>query len=176
MNEFIPRTAEVHPPADPYRLRAVGVFALFLTFPGVLIAALMLSPKPPAPPVVKVVDSAVVNEAGGMQALLASNLYYEGREQFIMNCTACHGERGEEKPNLGKDIAHSKFVAERDDAGLMNYIKVGRRVDDPLNTTGVDMPPKGGNPALQDPDITKIIAYIRAVQAAARGEVELPES
>ncbi len=175
MNATDPNDRPHARPADPYLIRALGVIALFLTFPALLIAAVLLSPKPPAPPVVKIVESVVVNEAGGMQALLASNLYYEGREQFVMNCTACHGERGEEKPNLGKGIQHSRFVAELDDAGLMNYIKVGRRVDDPLNTTGIDMPPKGGSQALNDNDITKMIAYIRAIQAAARGEIELPE-
>jgi len=109
-----------------------------------------------------------------MEALVASDLYRQGRQQFITNCTACHGEHGEAKPNLGKDIAHSKFVAERTDDEVMAYIKVGRRVNDPLNTTGVDMPPKGGNPALNDAQIRQIIAYIRALQAHARGEVELP--
>ena len=163
------------PNPDPYRGLSIAMVALFiLTLPGIIIAAILASPKPAGPPKMDVAESAIVNEAGGMQALIASDLYARGREEFIASCTACHGEHGEAKPYLGKDIAHSRFVAERTDDEMLAYIKVGRRVDDPLNTTGVDMPPKGGNPALDDAKIREIIAYIRALQATARGEIELP--
>jgi disulfide bond formation protein DsbB len=36
---------------------------------------------------------------------------------------------------------------------------------DPLNTTGIDMPGKGGNPALTDDNILAIIAYLRTLAA-----------
>jgi disulfide bond formation protein DsbB len=58
----------------------------------------------------------------------------------------------------------SDFVATRTDAELVAFIKSGRSVDDPLNTTGVAMPPKGGNPALTDADLADIVAYIRSLQ------------
>ena len=135
------------------------------------------SAKPtPAPsaPTGKLARSEIVEKAGGVPALLASNLYTEGRQLFITSCTACHGPQGQAKPHLGKDIAHSAFVAGRTDDQMVTYIKTGRPVDDPLNTTGVPMPPKGGNPALNDEQIHQIIAYIRVLQAAARGEVKLP--
>jgi disulfide bond formation protein DsbB len=45
----------------------------------------------------------------------------------------------------------------------MAFIKTGRPASDPLNTTGVDMPPKGGNPALSDQDLADIIAFIRSI-------------
>ncbi len=118
--------------------------------------------------------SALVEKAGGIKPLMASDLFKEGHELFIASCTACHGPHGEAKPHLGKDIADSKFVSERTDDQLVAYVKVGRRVDDPLNTTGIDMPPKGGNPALTDEQIHKIVAYVRVLQAAARGEITLP--
>ena len=43
-------------------------------------------------------------------------------------------------------------------------LKTGRSTSDPANTTGVDMPPKGGNPALTDQDLLDIIAYIRTLE------------
>ncbi|WP_448601203.1 hypothetical protein [Thermoflexus hugenholtzii] len=43
----------------------------------------------------------------------------------------------------------------------MEFIKKGRPATDPANTTGVDMPPKGGNPALTDQDLADIIAFLR---------------
>ena len=33
----------------------------------------------------------------------------------------------------------------------------------PDNTSGVEMPPKGGNPGLTDEQLTDIIAYIRTL-------------
>ncbi len=32
------------------------------------------------------------------------------------------------------------------------------------NTTKVDMPPKGGNPALKDDDLVNIAAFLRSLQ------------
>jgi len=48
---------------------------------------------------------------------------------------------------------------------LIGFIKSGRPIWDAANTTGLDMPPKGGNPALSDEDLRKIVAYIRALHA-----------
>jgi hypothetical protein len=39
----------------------------------------------------------------------------------------------------------------------------GRSTTDPANTTGVDMPPKGGTPSLSDEDLTDI-NYLRTLQ------------
>ena len=49
------------------------------------------------------------------------------------------------------------------DEQLLAFIKTGRPTSDPANTTGVDMPPKGGNPALTDAQIVDIIAFIRTL-------------
>ena len=46
----------------------------------------------------------------------------------------------------------------------MEFIKVGRDPSDPLNTTDVAMPPKGGNPALDNDDLYDIVSYIRTLQ------------
>jgi mono/diheme cytochrome c family protein len=88
----------------------------------------------------------------------------KGRQLFASTCAACHGPHGEGIPGLGKSVMASDFVATRTDAELVAFIESGRSVDDPLNTTGVAMPPKGGNPALTDADLADIVAYIRSLQ------------
>ncbi len=66
-------------------------------------------------------------------------------------------------PGLGKDMTASAFVAESSDAKLVEFIVRGRAGDDPANTTGVPMPPKGANPALTDADILLIVEFIRSL-------------
>ncbi len=87
----------------------------------------------------------------------------EGQKLFTQTCSACHGPAGEGMPGLGKDMTSSEFIADKSDDALLAFIKVGRDPSDPLNTTGVAMPPKGGNPALDDEDLQHIIAYIRTI-------------
>jgi disulfide bond formation protein DsbB len=87
----------------------------------------------------------------------------EGQKLYIQTCSACHGPTGEGMPGLGKDMTQSEFIAGQTDDKLLAFIKVGRDPSDPLNTTGVAMPPKGGNPALGDEDLRSIIAYIRTI-------------
>jgi disulfide bond formation protein DsbB len=88
-----------------------------------------------------------------------------GEKLFMGTCSACHGTDGKGLPNLGKDLTNSAFVQEKTDEELLAYTLEGRAVDDPLNTTGIAMPPKGGNPALTDAQILDIIAYIRQYYA-----------
>ena len=87
-----------------------------------------------------------------------------GKEQFDMVCFACHGPGGEGIEGLGKPFTTSEFLREKSDEEIVEFIKVGRPSGDPLNTTGIDMPPKGGNPALSDEQIVDIIAYVRTLQ------------
>ena len=86
-----------------------------------------------------------------------------GKKLFDQVCFACHGEGGVGIEGLGKDMTNSVFIADSSDAELLAFVKVGRPVGDPANTTNVDMPPKGGNPALSDDDLMDIIAYIRTI-------------
>ena len=94
--------------------------------------------------------------------------YARGRELFIAKCTSCHGEKGEAKEGGGKDIGVSDFVAAASDEELLKFITTGRPVSDPLNTSGIDMPPKGGNPDLNDKKILDIIVYVRGLQLIRR--------
>jgi disulfide bond formation protein DsbB len=92
-----------------------------------------------------------------------------GRENYATTCTACHGANGEARPGLGKDIAHSEFVRSSSDTALLGFLKMGRSTWDPLNTTGIEMPAKGGNPMLTDDDLRELVAYMRYLQVTASG-------
>ena len=86
-----------------------------------------------------------------------------GESLYVQNCSACHGPDAKGLPNLGKDLTTSDFVHDNSDQELLAFVKQGRPVSDPDNTTGIDMPPKGGNPALTDQQILDIIAYLRTL-------------
>jgi len=86
-----------------------------------------------------------------------------GQTLFMGTCSACHGPDAKGVAGLGKDLTTSTFVAGKSDAELVEFVKTGRPTGDPLNTTGVDMPPRGGNPALSDTDLADIVAYIRTI-------------
>jgi disulfide bond formation protein DsbB len=67
---------------------------------------------------------------------------------------------------LGKSLhaSESEFVRTQSDDALVEFIKVGRQPDDPANTTGIAMPPKGGNPAITDGDLYNIVAWLRTLE------------
>lgn len=87
-----------------------------------------------------------------------------GETLYSTTCIACHGQDGVGIEGLGKSMADSEFIRGLSDEELSTFIKVGRPTSDPENTTGVDMPAKGGNPVLSDEGITDIVAYIRTLQ------------
>ena len=86
-----------------------------------------------------------------------------GEALFNQTCIACHGPGGVGVKGLGKDMTKSTYISGLNDTELLEFIKKGRDTSDPLNTTKVAMPPKGGNPALDDPKLTDIVAYIRTI-------------
>lgn len=87
-----------------------------------------------------------------------------GEPLYQGTCSACHGPDAKGMPNLGKDLTTSEFLKSQTDEEMLAFIKVGRPIDHPDNTQGVDMPPKGGNPALTDDDILDIVAYLRTIE------------
>lgn len=87
-----------------------------------------------------------------------------GETKFQQTCSACHGPDAKGLPNLGRDLTVSTFVIGQSDDDLIAFVKIGRSVSDPANETGVDMPPKGGNPALSDDDLYDIVAYLRTLE------------
>ena len=87
----------------------------------------------------------------------------DGKALYMRTCVACHGPDAKGMPGLGKDMTTSAFVAELSDAELVEFIVRGRAIDDPLNTTGVPMPPKGANPTYTDADFLLIVEFIRSL-------------
>lgn len=94
----------------------------------------------------------------------SAEMIAEGETLFGQTCFACHGADGKGVPNLGKDLTTSEFVKSSTDAELLAFVIEGRTADDPLNTTGATMPPKGGSDLLTDDDINSIIAFVRSIE------------
>lgn len=84
-----------------------------------------------------------------------------GQKLFANSCVSCHGKDAHGMAGLGKNLVTSEFLAKLSDDDALAFVKKGRPTSDPLNTTKVDMPPKGGNPALSDDDILDILSYLR---------------
>lgn len=92
-----------------------------------------------------------------------------GHDLFVASCSACHGADANGVEGVGVALLGSDFVKAKTDKDLLNFIKTGRPVWDPESKTGVDMPPKGGNPALGDDQINQIIGYLRSLNEGAGG-------
>lgn len=84
-----------------------------------------------------------------------------GERAFEQTCVACHGPAGVGIAGLGAALSDNAFTAGLSDVELAVFIKTGRSSDDPANTTGVEMPALGGNPALTDADVADLVAYLR---------------
>ena len=101
---------------------------------------------------------------GGGGGAASDDLVARGHAEFKKTCATCHGPEAEGRPRLGKNLHANEFVASQSDAELVEFIKIGRPASHPLNERGVDMPPKGGNPALTDEQIELIVAYMRSIE------------
>ncbi len=88
----------------------------------------------------------------------------EHGEEIFTPCAGCHGPDARGVQNLGKDLHSNEFIAAMSDDEAVAFLKTGRPATHELNTTGVDMPPKGGNPAFSDQDLYDIIAYVRTLE------------
>ncbi|MHC4775399.1 MAG: c-type cytochrome, partial [Planctomycetota bacterium] len=99
-----------------------------------------------------------------------------GAVVWTNTCRSCHGKGGEGIPGQGKDIRASVFIAQQSDEELLDFVKVGRMPFDPLNTTGIQMPPKGGNPLLKDQDLVDAIAYSTPPGGAAPAAAPVVEA
>ena len=86
-----------------------------------------------------------------------------GSAIYASTCTACHGANAEGIEGLGKALAPSDFVVDHTEQELADFIAVGRSAGDPDNESGVDMPPKGGNPSLDDQDLLDVSAYLKSL-------------
>lgn len=86
-----------------------------------------------------------------------------GLAEFRKTCATCHGPNAEGMPRLGKNLNDNEFVRGKSDAELVEFLKEGRPATHPDNDRGVDMPPKGGNPAVTDAQLQLIVTYMRSI-------------
>jgi mono/diheme cytochrome c family protein len=96
---------------------------------------------------------------GGAQSAGADVKY--GEQIFMTTCATCHGTDGTGVKGLGKGLIGSEYVGKASDDQLVQMIMKGRDAKDPLNSTGVAMPPNGGNAALGEKDLHDVVAYVR---------------
>ncbi len=118
-------------------------------------------------------DTTTTGDAGASVEVAAADLGYDqatvdaGRESYLAVCSSCHGVDAAGVSGLGKTLIGSEFVNGLSDADLHAFVVKGRDIWDPMNTTGVAMPARGGNPGLTDEDLYKIIAYVRVLNATS---------
>lgn len=147
-----------HESGNLYIASILGILLMVVAAAVVWVAQVRPSVAEPV-----AVESAPVDQPASAPVQTSKGDAAAGQASFTQTCSACHGPTGEGLPNLGKNLVTSEFVAGQTDDQLVAFIKGGRPTSDPLNTTGVDMPPKGGNPALNDKDLENIVAYMRSI-------------
>jgi mono/diheme cytochrome c family protein len=86
-----------------------------------------------------------------------------GEALFMSSCKSCHGPDAQGLPSRGKNLVISEFVESQSDQELVEFLKVGRAPNDPLNTSGVRMPAMGPKRGLTDQDLYDIAAYLRTL-------------
>lgn len=86
-----------------------------------------------------------------------------GEDVYSGTCVSCHGADATGIEGLGKDLHNNEFVDSQTDAEMVAFLEEGRPAGDPDNETGVDMPPKGGNPSLTEQDLYDVTAYLRTL-------------
>ena len=133
------------------------LMAAFLTL-GLTLAACGAQEEPPA----DAPSGDAPAEAPAEQAAALDGDAAHGAEIFTV-CAGCHGPDAKGITGLGKDLHANEFIAGMSDDEAVDFLKVGRTASHELNTTGVDMPPKGGNPAYTDQDLYDLVAHIRTL-------------
>jgi len=123
----------------------------------------------PAAPHVSVSAWETRSEDGSPAGAAIELTEHAGYDLFVASCSACHGLGGEGIENQGLPLTTSGFVRGKSDKDLITFIKMGRSSWDENNTSGIDMPSKGGNPAITEAQLQSIVDYIRALQKEAMG-------
>jgi disulfide bond formation protein DsbB len=145
-------------PIAPILLLFGGLAVMLMLLVTPMVGRRQASPTPtplPSPTVVQPTTVAVVT----YDPITVS----AGEQIFQSTCAACHGFNAQGVPGLGKPLIGSEFLNGLSDDELVAFIEQGRDITDPLNTTGVMMPPKGGNPALSETNLHEVVAYIRSI-------------
>jgi disulfide bond formation protein DsbB len=100
---------------------------------------------------------------GGGQPSSADPAVQQGQKIFGRLCATCHGRDAKGMRGLGKSLIANAFTKSLSDQELVEFLQKGRAATDPLNETGVDMPPKGGDPTLTTEDLQHVVAYLRTL-------------
>ena len=111
----------------------LGGAAVFIAF---YLVTSSRSPTPAAPE--PAAEAVVVETTTAVPVAPVAAL--DGQALYSMTCPACHGPNAQGVPGLGKDMTTSEFIRSQSDEELVAFIKVGRTIDDPLNTTGAPKP------------------------------------
>ena len=105
----------------------------------------------------------VVACGGGGRPGPADPAVQRGKVVFDRVCATCHGKDAKGLPRLGKDLHDNAFTKGLSDDELVEFLKIGRPAYHELNETGVDMPPKGGDPTITDDDLRNVVAFLRTL-------------
>jgi cytochrome c oxidase subunit 3 len=107
----------------------------------------------------------------------------DGKEIAVGTCASCHGPALRGLPKNGVDLLASEFVGNSSLEEMVAFLKVGRAPFDPKNTTGIQMPPRGGNPTLGEDRLRNVAAFVKNANrefgeavAAAGGDAEAVEA
>lgn len=96
-----------------------------------------------------------------LSAAIAGGNPKEGSMVFDSICSSCHGDKGvTEIPGI--PVFSKGERMNKTDEQLKKSIRNG--VNNPNNPAGMTMPPYGGGPALNDKQLTDVIAYIRTLK------------
>lgn len=87
----------------------------------------------------------------------------EGERLYAKSCVGCHGAQGQGIAGLGSSLQQSELVQRGSIEAVIKIISEGLAADNPINKSGVPMPPNGGQPALTDEELTAIVHYLRSV-------------
>ncbi len=86
-----------------------------------------------------------------------------GRMVFSGTCSSCHDADGTGLPNQGADLHEGGFVASKTDKEMLTFLKIGRQSWDANSKMKLQMPAKGGNPALTEDHLKDVVAYLRVL-------------
>ncbi len=86
-----------------------------------------------------------------------------GRMVFAGTCSSCHGPDGTGMVNQGANLHEGGFVASKDDKEMLTFLKIGRQSWDADSKMKLQMPAKGGNPALTEEHLKDVVAYLRVL-------------
>lgn len=98
---------------------------------------------------------------GGEEKSPEEKALAQARTDYLRTCAMCHGPQGQGVGSLGNSLVDTKFMRTTSDEEMTEFLKVGRLPNDPANTTGMLMPPRGANPSLTDEDLKNIVLYMR---------------